>query len=69
MAAFATRQHLNNEQIGTVALCEVMALALTTIFATALSPRLGRIAGINGPVAVVVGVTALLLLRRRKRKH
>lgn len=62
VAAFATRQHLNNVQIGTVALCEVMALALTTIFATALSPRQGRIAGINGPVAVVVGQIVSLWL-------
>jgi MFS family permease len=62
VAAFATRQQLNNEQIGTVALCEVMALALTTIFATALSPRLGRIAGIAGPVAVVVGQIVSLWL-------
>jgi hypothetical protein len=62
VAAFATRQHLNDEQIGTVALCEVMALALTTIFATALSPRLGRIAGICGPVAVVVGQVVSLWL-------
>jgi hypothetical protein len=53
---------MNNEQIGTVALCEVMTLALTTIFATALSPRLGRIAGIPGPVAVVVGQIVSLWL-------
>jgi MFS family permease len=62
VAAFATRQHLNDEQIGTVALCEVMGLALTTIFATALSRHVGRIAGIAGPAFVAAGQIVSLWL-------
>jgi hypothetical protein len=62
VAAFAAAQHLNDEQIGTVAMCEAMALALTTVFATALSPRIGRIAGIAGPAFVAGGQVASLWL-------
>lgn len=60
--AFAATQHLNDEQIGQVAMCEALALALTTIFATALPMRIARIAGIAGPLLVIVGQVASLWL-------
>ncbi len=60
VGAFAARQHLDDEQIGMVAMCEAMALALTTVFATALPLRIGRAAGIAGPVGVVAGQLASL---------
>jgi hypothetical protein len=60
VAAFAQRQHLDDAQIGTVALCEVMALALTTMVATALPTRIGEIAGVAGPVTVAAAQIASL---------
>ncbi|TXS91861.1 MFS transporter [Parahaliea maris] len=53
--AFASVQQLNPEQIGTVAMSEVLALALTTIFAAALPTRLGVMAGIFGALCVALG--------------
>lgn len=55
VAAFTTRQHLNDEEVGTVALCETLMLAMTTIIASSLPARLGRIAGVAGPVLVIGG--------------
>jgi predicted MFS family arabinose efflux permease len=52
--AFAEVQGLNPEQIGSVAMSEVLGLALTTIFASALPIRLGVIVGLFGAFLVVV---------------
>jgi hypothetical protein len=49
---FETVQHLSDSQIGAVALCEALALALTTIFAAALPLSVARLAGILGPLIV-----------------
>ena len=51
--AFSTIQKLNDEQSGIAAMCEASLLAITTVIATALPPRAGRVAGVLGPIAVV----------------